>query len=335
MSFQPLFGAHQDHLLPLMSDLRFAPDTLFLVAEEDWRLWESDCAKGRKLGEDHLPDEREGELSAPSREKGPWSQRPFGVDLGPEEEEVYEDPRWAGLPKAPKRERPREPEQGPRGWGRPEQAKAGGLKVASQELVDIVHICNEAHRAGHGELVWLCWNSSKAAPWTVTYGSTLLAISARGARILKHHFAEQFPNPSHFDLALKTSLQNEDFQKIVKACYVWPSLGGFDDHQSAFQNTKVAEVRECSWKNNEHRQEGTREFDETGRAFSRSGPWHQWTLKLFPHQQKRTFERTLCEVATLPIGEPCIWWTAACSIFDTSYVPDTAANLRSSAKKQN
>ena len=56
----------EDLLLPFMSDLRWAPDTLFLVAEEDWRLWRGDCHRGQGTRPQDLPEGREGELSAPS-----------------------------------------------------------------------------------------------------------------------------------------------------------------------------------------------------------------------------------------------------------------------------
>ena len=52
--------------MPLISDQRFAPDTLFLVAEEDWRLWKADCKQGEKLAPEDLPEDRQEELSAPS-----------------------------------------------------------------------------------------------------------------------------------------------------------------------------------------------------------------------------------------------------------------------------
>ena len=70
--FEVVFVSHafvsspEDHILPFMSDLRFAPDTLFLVAEEDWRLWRADCHRGASTRPEDMPEGREGELSAPS-----------------------------------------------------------------------------------------------------------------------------------------------------------------------------------------------------------------------------------------------------------------------------
>ena len=37
---------HEDHCIPYCADPRHAEDTLFFVAEEDWRLYEEDCKRG-------------------------------------------------------------------------------------------------------------------------------------------------------------------------------------------------------------------------------------------------------------------------------------------------
>ena len=39
-----IFEPSQDHILPYMTDVCHAPDTLFFVAEEDWRLFLSEEA---------------------------------------------------------------------------------------------------------------------------------------------------------------------------------------------------------------------------------------------------------------------------------------------------
>ena len=314
-----------------MSDLRFAPDTLFLVAEEDWRLWEGDCKKGQKLTVDDLPPDREGELAAPSK-TGAWLKRGGAAAAASDPQAAAAAAAGPSQDQRPRREQEHAPEEGPKGWGRPKKAKPQGMKAASQELVDIVHICNEAHRNGHGELVWLAYEGNTKTPWTVTSASTFIALSARGARILKNHFDEQFTEPGHWDLFLKGVLQQEEFQKILKCCYLYPAMGGYEAHVSSQMNTQVAEVRECWWPK-QNRQEGTREFGSDDRALSRSMPWQQWKLKLFPYYQKKAWERDLCDVATLPLGEPCTWWTAACSIFDTFYIPDQTEQARGQSKK--
>ena len=315
----------EDHILPLMADLRFAPDTLFIVAEEDWRLWKADCQGGKKFTTDALPQEREGELAAPSKADGPWSKTKTPTVGGG---------GGKGSSWQPRRQRPHQPEDGPKGWGRPQKAKAAAYTNASQELVDIVGICNTAHRQGCGDLIWLSWSSNAKTKWTVTHGSTLIAVSARGARILHNHFEEQLSWKGHWDLCLKGALQGEEFQKIIKACHLFPSMGGFDDHISAFQNTKSPEVRECWWECYKNRQEGTREHDDQGRACSRSLPWQPWCLKQFPFYQHSWYDRgRLCEIVLPPIKQPGIWWTAACSVSKTFYKEDLEEKQRGRTKK--
>ena len=111
------------------------------------------------------------------------------------------------------------------------------MEETSGELCDILHMVNCAHREGRGDLVWLCYTVSKAAKWTPTHGSTLLAVSARGARILHDNWNEWFKEPGHFDLCLKGVLQElsaSNNSNMLPSCYLYPALGGFDDHASAF-----------------------------------------------------------------------------------------------------
>ena len=260
--FEVVFVSHafvsspEDHILPFMSDLRFAPDTLFLVAEEDWRLWRADCHRGASTRPEDMPEGREGELSAPSSDAACFQ---------PAEAAPQTDPALCTL--RSRREKPETRRGGPPGWGRGKKATAKEVEETSGELCDILHMVNCAHREARGDLVWLSYTTSKAAKWTPTHGSTLVAVSARGARILHQNWDQWFKEPNHWDLCLKGALQElsaKGEQSRLPSCYVFPSVGGFDDHISAFQNTKSPEVRECWWDGCGARQEGTRELDGTG-----------------------------------------------------------------------
>ena len=304
------FDHPQDHILPLMSDLRFAPDTLFLVAEEDWRLWKSDCSGGAGVSPDDLPTEREGELSAPSDTAGPWSALQTAEDAG------ADSPAEART--STKRQQAR-PGAGPTGWGRPKKAKPEQVEQTSQELCDIMAMCNAAHRAGKGELIWLSWQSNAKSTWTPTHGSTLLGVSARGARVLSNHFAELFQQPWHWDCVLLKAMREPTLQAELAACYLWPSLGGFEDHVSAFKNTKRPEVRVCEWEKYNNVQEGTREQQRQGRAFSRSQAWRKWELKGIPIEPKRPYEVHITDVPVAKAGEVDIWWTGATTVQRSFY----------------
>lgn len=289
--------------MPLISDPRFAPDTLFLVAEEDWRLWKADCKKGQKLQPADLPEDRQAELSAPT-----GSQDAYPAV------KAFSDPTASSS-------QPTKGEGKLRSWGRGTKAKAADVQQTSQELLDILHMCNTAHRQGRGDVVWLSYNVRANATWTPSYGSTLLAVSARGGRILHDNWSEWFKEPMHFDIALKEVLMELSANNRLPASYVYPSVGGFDEHISAFMNSKKVQVRECNWES-KAMQEGTRELDQHGRAFSRSMPWKKYQLKEFPLEQKwqHKFEVvTLDEIPTLPLDQPDIWWTGAATIDPSFY----------------
>ena len=289
----------------MISDQRFAPDTLFLVAEEDWRLWKADCKKGQPLAAADLPPERVAELSAPTGSK---DEIPAVT--------AYHDLTASSF----------QPTQGGEGelrsWGRGSKATAADVQQTSQELLDILHMCNTAHRQGRGDVVWLSYCVQPNCTWTPTNGSTLIGLSARGGRILHDNWSEWFKEPQHFDIALKEVLQELSATNRLPASYVFPSVGGYDEHVSAFMNPKKAVVRQCYWESYKAVQEGTRELDQHGRAFSRTLPWQKYKLKEFPLEAKwrNVFEVVvLDEIPTRPLGDPDIWWTAAATVDPSHY----------------
>ena len=109
--------------MPMMSDPRFAPDTLFLVAEEDWRLWKADCKKGAPLKPGEVPKDREAELSAPS---GSGDAYP-GVMAFQDPGQSSSQPTKDGL----------------RTYGRGTKAKPADVQQTNQELLDILQMCQK------------------------------------------------------------------------------------------------------------------------------------------------------------------------------------------------
>ena len=296
----------EDHIVPLISDPRFAPDTLFLVAEEDWRLWKADCKQGEKLAPGDLPDDRQEELSAPTT--GSQDAYPAVRAFSDVTVSSSQPTKGKGEGKL-------------RSWGRPTKAKPGEVQQTSQELLDILHMCNVAHRANKGDVVWLSYNTRANARWCPSYGSTLIAVSARGGRILHDNWQEWFKEPMHWDIALKEVLMELSAQSTLPASYVFPSVGGFDEHVSAFMNTKKCTVRECNWDCTAI-QEGTRELDASGRAFSRSTPWQDYQLKEFPLEQKYRDKMEVVVVPAIkarPLEDPDVWWTAAATVHEDFY----------------
>ena len=81
-------------------------------------------------------------------------------------------------------------------------------------------------------------------------------------------------------------------------------------------------MRECWWDMYGARQEGTRELDGTGRAFSRLVPWQNYQLREWPPVQSdphTNMKIVLEEIPTLPVDVPDVWWTAAASIHPDFY----------------
>ena len=193
--------------MPLMSDPRFAPDTLFLVAEEDWRLWKDDCKKGEKLRPADLPEDRQAELSAPT-----GSQDAYPAV------KAFNDPTASSS-------QPTTGEGELRSWGRGTKAAAAGVQQISQELLDILHMCNAAHRQGRGDVVWLSYNVNGKQSWCPSYGSTLVAVSARGARLMHDNWSAWFKSPMHFDIALREVLM--ELSAELSASFLRVPLGGW------------------------------------------------------------------------------------------------------------
>ena len=212
-------ATRQDHLLPYMADSRHAPDTLFFVAEEDFRLT------------------REHAALTPEQVAGRLATKPTGFQEMPGEATISLDELY-------QRRTSLAPLQGDAAAGatcesafpdaeavamlgfyrRRRKPSAAELQNVSQELHDLVKICTYAHRQRAGGLVWLSWcggaggKSRKTAP---CHGSTLLAISAWFARQLLLNF-DKFEF-MHFDIALRNVLQNPPADWTwCQASFVYP-----------------------------------------------------------------------------------------------------------------
>ena len=116
-------------------------------------------------------------------------------------------------------------------------------KNPQKRLVDLVRMSIAAHRKGHGDIVWACWQPGGAGVKIkdvrrINSGAMLLMITPRGANTI----AQQIDNdsasstgpmrPWHFDLALKTFLSDPDVNVGARACYIFPPVGNYTTHIS-------------------------------------------------------------------------------------------------------
>lgn len=102
----------------------------------------------------------------------------------------------------------------------------------SQELRDLVRLATAAHRCGRGNIIWLGYEARNSAGLRTmpSYGSSLIAVTAAGARAFGRHL-ETVP-PDHLDIILRAWLTTGDTQVSVGASFVYPSAGSYESHAS-------------------------------------------------------------------------------------------------------
>ena len=211
---------------PYMLDPRHPPDSVFIVAEQDFRFYPEDClrdwisivADKTKPALDENLQEIPGAYAAPSPSPGdaapPQSPSPA---QGPAEEE--EDTRS-------KKRKFME-------WNAAEHSHER-FAVASPEIRELAQCCNVAERIGHGSLIWFGWCPGGRQRSVPSHGSHLIAVTRHGARHLLAAMENGELKMGHWDIVLRDWLVQQNYQHPRKmgACFVWPSTGGFQTHAS-------------------------------------------------------------------------------------------------------
>ena len=262
----------EDHILPYCADERHTPDTLFIVAEEDWRIYEAEAALGPEELARHINEfdwmamdlEEEApaldaqDLYARRCERYPLQGREkAGETVQPSGGTIYE----AGVGF----------------YSRRCKEKGQDVPPPTNELVDIVKICTAAHRRKCGGLVWLCYESAKnkkdkTRRVSPRNGLMAIAITAEHARRMQGDFSKfRF---CHFDIALRELLEFDEQARATWECsYVFPPIGNYISHVSGCE--EGLGVRTASWS---YRwvQEGTRvDVSPEGREH---GSVHRWLV---------------------------------------------------------
>ena len=257
----------QDHMLPYMADERHAPDTLFFVCEEDFRLF----ARGSMCNcSATLAARAEAAYAASSTAWRARNPAPvFSGSVEPVATETGEVLTWlqrrAGLtmthnslfgPPASGTDTWREIDRGmfvPS--DAPAQRQAWGI---SEYLEDMVKICTKAHREDLGDLVWLSYDAydKKGYRTKVQHSATLVALSHYGAKKLKALVDAdlQWWGPAMgWDFRLIAYLQDHGPQ--FGASYVYPCIGHYQGNRSQSSDTEAR--RDSHW-SQAWVQEGTR-----------------------------------------------------------------------------
>ena len=287
----------KDHLLPYMCDPRHAPDTLFLVCEEDFRLWPTDedvnleAVAAAIYAESAEPSGFQEELNAASSSSMPPVRlhRAFnpttGEPFAPAEEGVEEPESLSPRQADPPTTETWEQRVGAFYSRVPKSERGTEVEPPSQALADIVKMCTLAHRMDCGNFVWLGWCGRTARGYRCkpSNGSALIAVSLKGAVKLARAGQQGKIKKGHIDISLRDFLNEGDNARELGASYVYPAVGNFQEHVSGCD--PGIGVRTGLW-NETWCQAGTRASDGNGfqdRYLMRwlpKGSGVDWTTKI-------------------------------------------------------
>ena len=217
-----------------MLDNRHMEDTLFIVLEEDYRLYEH----GEPLASDVEICKGEEFLSRTGGSSGSGGTGPLGQDLDHQTRLVRAQyTARLGVPTHPQPEssgasRPDTQENKPKFVNRSEHVKADEFAaMITHDLKSLVRLCTAAHRSRVGDIVWFSWNSHdkqhpKKGKVHPHYGSQGIAVSVDGAKTLHHQLASM--NAYHWDCELLDRLRTGE----LKGCFIYPSVGHWTKQRS-------------------------------------------------------------------------------------------------------
>ena len=187
-----------------MADACHPEDTVFFVAEGDFRFYREDALAEATVMDQLCTVNRIGrvtELLQPTAGQGVWSwlgdpNVPVGEPVAPA------GPASAGEPVAPAgsgassarassaAEPKYEPARDVFAYTSPTKPSAAEFKDVSPELIDLLCYMTAAEKVGRGNLCWFGWNANpNGGPakrsQSIANGSQLIAITTKGARWLK------------------------------------------------------------------------------------------------------------------------------------------------------
>ena len=261
-----------------MTDDRHAPDTFFLVAEADWRLYREHCVADRDwmaevddFAKTFLLEGDEKKVdnfakAAPSAPVQPTYKPPetlaeggpaAWLDAPPlQDGAAASSSEGAGPPRPVRPGSPAPEADSPSGAGTQKPSFYGWTKASRHEakeayvtrdLRDLIQIANQAHRySNRGDVVWYSWSGKGKSKYKPSYGSTLIGVSKTGAQKLMACM-ENDHKPMHFDLWIKDRLNEKAHD--LNGVYVYPAVGGFDEHLSGCDPTGAGPggLRESLW----------------------------------------------------------------------------------------
>ena len=225
-----------------MADETHSPDTWFIIAEEDYRIYQEDAAPSAgRMADLSMEAAHQSELTHNLDQLYqarlavcPLRGSPYGGELSaPPEDHV---PAGCGF------------------FRKTTKARAEEFEHPSSELVDLLHIATLASRAGQGGLVLYAFDGpanpkrgSKGRRRNVPmHGSTLLGISAAAARVLWQNFDEWF-EMHHWDITLFRALEKrgdaeEDWWCMLLLSVSGSLRGAHERHGEHGQDSRLGQV---------------------------------------------------------------------------------------------
>lgn len=198
----------------MMRSSRFPDDTLFFIFEEDFEFTDSNSERQRVA--------LARELSAHPPEK--------------------KKPRLRSPDRPPKHLAHLQPLR------RHVSLEVAGPKTYAEDLVTMVNV---AHRAGHGDLVWLGYQPTKHATKEdfsypkIGFGSQLIAVTKAAAASIERTFNCPLWKPGHIDMELLKWCRDIRWSSD-KASFIWPPVGSYHTHAS--ECCPKEGIREDCWK---------------------------------------------------------------------------------------
>ena len=253
-----------------MQDYRHSEDTLFLFCESDFRFHEAHDVSTEEWLAATLAAGHEAEPIAGRAGASSSSTDPLGLASAPAEP-------LAGGGRA--RKAPAKRRLGI--W----EASGRGLATEmdfTEDLKNVVRICNEAMRIGRGNFVWLGWNGDKKHKSRVMTGTHFMAFTPKGAHLLAQETRQWLPSPIDEVLAYimyRTPAQGPD---KIGCCFVWPAVGQQASHISMATPLPGDPISWCNWKA-PWIGEGAGPVRNKGRwlcRFNHSAPGQQWLCEI-------------------------------------------------------
>ena len=107
------------------------------------------------------------------------------------------------------------------------------FKGFSRDVVDLMRIATMCSREGWGNIIWVSWVPKKKKRVTyIGHGSALILLTKDGMKAVKAAMERKVLKKDHIDLKLQEWLFTEDEAKRAMACYLYPPIGSFTEHES-------------------------------------------------------------------------------------------------------